>query len=1298
MTLTRLMKFSALALSANLLVSLCAATVAAQTLAGSSTRRVVEVLDPGNRIALPGKVRPWIKKASDLGELPGGTAAPHMLLLLQRSPQQEQGLEEYLSDLQNPASSNYHRWLTPAQFADAYGVDADDVHAVTGWLQSEGFTIDRISKAMNLVEFSGTAGQLERAFGAEIHRLSFRGKLEATSMNGVQIPRALAPVIRGLVNLDSVHAHPLVEQGSKGRYDPSTHRIKTEIQPNLTIFGGGAPSLYVDPADAAVIYDTPNAALNPKYTGNTLDGTGLTLGVVGVSNVDLTAVSLYRQAFLGEKSGNVNLPTVVVDGNDPGLNNAEIESWLDLELLGGLAPKAKIIYYASNETDLADGLDTAIVRAVEDNAISILSISYGACEADLGTSGNAFFSEVYQQAAAQGITVAVSSGDSGSASCDLDSAPTAVNGLTVSGLASTPYNIAVGGTDFDVLSSNFATYANDQTSGSAPYYLTALKYIPEEPWNDSTIVNTSIASDVPLEPNGVTNIIAGGGGASSVYGKPAFQGTLTPKDGARDLPDVSFLAANGLYGASWVLCEASVEGNDCETVNGQLTDSSTVHGAGGTSASTPAFAGMLALVEQATGSRLGQANNILYQLAASKYATVFHDSLTGNNSVVCGSGSPDCGSNGFLTGYNAGTGYDLATGLGSVDAAAMVKNWTSAVTTATTTTLSINGATTPISVTHGTTLDLHVGVEPGAVTGTAALVANTSSLSGQLAIPISGGTGSANYNGLPGGSYTVYARYGGNETDAASSSTPVSVSIAPEASTTGLAINAYNPATGNPISSTSSIPYGSLTFAEATVFGTAEGQANSQGQATGSITYSDNGQKLGTQAISSFGTASYPNYALGFYFFPGGKHSVTASFPGDTSYKTSTSGAAVFTIAKGLTQVQVSANPASTTSVRNDTITVIINTVSVGDGPTGTVTLQANGVTLGTTTNIVPQGNAATGYIEGAATFTVAGSALQPGTNVLSVTYTGDGNYDGGTATGSVTVSVATFSLSTSAINITAGSTNENTAVIRATPLNDFTGVVNLACSVTTSPANATSPVTCAVPASINLTGLNAVTGTLTVNSTGSTTSGTYVITVSGADAATGKIKTSTTSTVTVTGSIATPALALSNSGNISIAPGATSGNASTITVTPSGGFTGAVALTCSVTSPAGAIDPVSCSLSNASVNISGSAAGMSTLTVTSSAASPAALRSGLGIVAAVTALLLLLLPGRRRMVRGSRTLAGVVAVVALAGIMSGCGGSSHTTTPPANPGTSAGTYVVTITGTASGVTVASTTVNVIVN
>ena len=289
----------------------------------------------------------------------------------------------------------------------------------------------------------------------------------------------------------------------------------------------------------------------------------------------------YRTAFLGVTAATANLPTVIVDGNDPGLvpGGAAVEALLDNEVAGGLAPGAKIDYYTSAGSDLTDGLFNAIARAIDDNAVDIINVSFGQCEATLGNSGNQLVDELAQQAAAQGITVTVSAGDAGSAACDnFNTATSAQGGLAVNGFASTPYTVAVGGTDFDVLGTSFGTYVASNTGGAIPYYLTAKGYIPEEPWNDSTTINGSLSQNSAYkDSNGNTNIIAGGGGVSSLYAKPAFQQSVTPADGHRDLPDVSFFAANGFYGAMWVLCadpvseqnsNASSNAPDCQNTGG----------------------------------------------------------------------------------------------------------------------------------------------------------------------------------------------------------------------------------------------------------------------------------------------------------------------------------------------------------------------------------------------------------------------------------------------------------------------------------------------------------------------------------------------------------------------------------------------------------------------------------------------------------------------------------------------------------------------------------------------------------
>jgi hypothetical protein len=766
----------------------CAPAAPAQNAAVPVQNRVLGPIDEAERVTLKGNVHPLAQKQFDQGAAPGSTPTGRIMLVLERSAAQQRGLTQYLSDLQNPVSPAYHRWMTPAQYGAAFAVSESDLLHVQSWLQAHGFKIDKVPAAHNVIEFSGNFDQVQTAFHTSIDKFSVKGETHFANVSDPQIPAALAPVVAGVGPLNDFHPKPMLMRGPKGRYDPSTGRIV----PQLTISANGTSYLFVDPADAAIIYDTPNSALNPAYSGPTYDGTGVSIGIVGTSDLTLSDVANYRMAFLGETPGNVNLPTVVVEGNDPGLTGAAGEALGDTEIAGGLAPKAKIYFYTSAGTDLSSGLLDAISRALDDNKVSILSVSFHQCEADLGTTGNQIVLEAAEQAVAQGITRVNSSEDAGSAGCDNFGTESEVTGgFAVNGYASPPYTVAAGGTDFDVLPSSFSSYVSTSSEGAPPYYRTALKYIPENPWNNSITANTTYSNNVAFKNSqGVGNILAGGGGVSSVYAKPAYQTSVTPNDGFRDLPDVSLLAGTGMYGVAWALCGDNVtEGvttetfTDCQTTNGQLASNTPIGGGGGTSAAAPAFAGMLALVAQAHGSpsdnyRLGEVNNILYQLAQSEYATVFHDITTGNNSVPCAAGSPDCGPNLFLTGYDAGPGYDLASGLGSVDVAAMLENWTSVSLASTSTSLNLNGSTAPYTGVHGQTLTFNVGVSPATATGLVGILDNADEVSGgvgddgQFAIPINGGTGSAPYNGLPAGSYIVWARYGGDTANASSTSSP----------------------------------------------------------------------------------------------------------------------------------------------------------------------------------------------------------------------------------------------------------------------------------------------------------------------------------------------------------------------------------------------------------------------------------------------------------------------------------------------------------------------------------------------
>ncbi len=1087
----------------------CAPCAPAQNAVTPMQNRVIGPIDDAERVTLKGNIHPLAQKQFDQGTAPGSTPTGRMMLVLERSAAQQRALTQYLGDLQNPVSPAYHRWLTPAEYGAAFAVSGSDMLRVQSWLQAHGFKIEKVPAAHNVIEFSGNFDQLQTAFHTAIDKFSVNGETHFANVSDPQIPAALAPVIAGIGPLNDFHPKSTLVRGPKGRYDPATGRII----PELTLTGTNTSYLFVDPADAAIIYDTPNSVLNPAYSGTTYDGTGVSIGIAGVSDLTLADVANYRMAFLGEASGSVNLPTVVVDGSDPGLNAKGGEALLDTEVSGGIAPKARIYFYTSDAIDLAPGLFNAIFRALDDNTVSIVSVSFHICEPSLGASGNQMVLEAGEQAAAQGITLVNSSSDLGPADCESGTESQATQGFAVNGFASSPYTIAVGGSDFDALSASFTSYVNTNR-GAPPYYQTALKYIPENPWNNSTTVNTTLSNNVVFKNSeGAGNIIAGSGGVSSVYAKPAFQTSLTPNDGFRDLPDVSLLAGSGMYGATWVLCSDNVTAGvttetytDCQTANGQFTSNTVFASSGGTSASAPAFAGMLALVAQAHGSpsdnyRLGQANVILYQLAQSRYSAVFHDITTGNISVPCASGSPDCGSNLFMTGYNAGTGYDLASGLGSVDAAAMVNNWTSVSLASTSATLDINGSTAAYTGVHGQALTFDVAVSPATATGLAAIVDNAGEVNGgpqnngQFSIPIIAGAGSAAYNGLPGGSYTVWARYGGDTANASSTSTPpMNVTITPESSTTTLAINAYDSLKEKPISATN-IPYGSYVFAEAQIEGTAEG-SKTQGVATGKVIFADGANTLGSGAVSSnkaswptLGAISWPSLAASLPVLSGGSHQIVASYSGDPSYNPSSSQPVAVTIVPAATSFVIDQPSYSISSGQAATVLFELDTNwNPGVGPSGTVSLTENNQVLGSTSNLLLGKGNLSENVTGSVT--IQASQFAAGLNTVTLAYSGDSNYASATATITVNnTGPPAFILSNSGtLQVNAGATSGNSVAVSLTPTNGFTGTVNLSCVVNTNITNPTGLPGCALsPASLNITAKTLATSTLTVSTTAPT-------------------------------------------------------------------------------------------------------------------------------------------------------------------------------------------------------------------
>ena len=993
--------------------------------------QITERIDESKLVALSGSRTVLAQSKFDRGAIDDSAQAEQVLLVLRRSATQEASLNNLISSQNDPSSPNYHKWLTPAEFGAAFGPATSDIETVKVWLQSHGFTINKVSAGRTLIEFSGTAGQLRTAFHTEIHSYAAGDVTFHANSSDPQIPRALAPVIRGFASLNDIKPRSFWHSKGRASYDPRTHRGTPQwIDPicNQASNSDSVCTLYLPtPADIATQYNITQVYKN----GNT--GTGRTIGIISDSNVDLSNVQNYRKFF--NIANPNNLPRVIVDGTDPGQNTDGEEAYLDVEVSGALAPSATVDLYVSGNTLTTSGLFTALARAVDDDEADVISVSYGECEATLGQSGNQFMYEAWQQAAAQGQSVFVSAGDSGSAGCDnAENYSPAVNGLAVSGFASTPFNVAVGGTDFyysqygagygsSALTEQLTQYWGTNSTNTPPAGGDLRSPLPEQPWNDMLGLNV-------LFPAGNT-IAAGSGGASSCatdsstsqtgcsgYAKPGWQvGPGVPADGVRDIPDLSLFAADGANMSAWPIC---IQAEDC-TRYINSTGSVSLTTVGGTSASSPAMAAIMALVDSAQRSRLGNPDHVFYALAA-QYPETFNDVTEGSNDVICFSGTSGCSqdtNNSYdsLQLYPATKGYDLASGLGSVNVESLIANWDKVKMQPTTTLLSLSSDVVP----HGTPVTARASVNGfrGIPTGSVALVATSSDpgQAGQGVINLRNATGSTAIV-LPGGQYTVTGTYSGDGTFASSTSEPAYVSVAPEASGATLTVNALIPNyeasyTPTPVTNGSSLAYGYILVLDTSVAG-----VSGQGFPTGTITYVDQVTRktIGTANLNSFGVAEFQTYALGF-----GTHKIVATYNGDKSFKPSVAAAVSFSITQGQTYLYSEDDSWMVPVYSNQPFQVpfILGGGNSGIVPTGSIT-----VTLGSQTQVVPiVAGDAQGQPLGIGTAIF--NNLAPGTYTLNLSYPGDANYVGTTAyPETITVSAPPTNLLQSVTTVTTSTTN----------------------------------------------------------------------------------------------------------------------------------------------------------------------------------------------------------------------------------------------------------------------------------
>jgi pro-kumamolisin-like protein/Big-like domain-containing protein len=975
---------------------------------------ITKPLDESQRVVLKGNTHRLARPLYDRGAAPGNLPMDRMLLVLKRSVEQDTALHQLLDSQHDKASPNYHKWLTPDEFGKQFGAADADLQIVNNWLQTHGFQVGQVSHGRTIIEFSGTAAQVEQAFGTAIHQYSVNGQQHWANASDPQIPAALAPVVAGVRTLHSFRKKPLVQvepQQIKAKYVSGT--------PPQVTFPGNPPLHALAPADFKKIYNATS------ILSSGIDGTGVSIAVVARSNLLAYGqdVTEFRGLFGICCS---NSPIIYVNGPDPGVlpGGEEVEATLDASWAGAVAPNALIDLVVSASTNTTDGVDLSELYIIDNNLAPIMTESFGGCEAGVTAAEAEGIAVMAEQAAAQGITYLVSSGDSGSAGCDDPSVTPEIFGPSVNMLASSPYTVAVGGTMFNEhgQDSKYWSATNSRIDlGSA------LSYIPENVWNESCTPSTC-GIDAGLWSTG--------GGSSIFFSKPSWQSGFGPSDGKRDLPDISLTAA---IHDPYLLC---LEGSCIPDSQGFIS----FWAVAGTSASAPAFAGIMALVNQQMGGAQGQADYVLYRLAANENFSqcngsstsstpanncVFNDTTVGNNCVPGETGYPSS-----CTTYKSAASYDLATGLGSVNISNLVTNWNAATFNATTTTLSMG----PTPITHGAavTADIAVTGNSGMPTGDVSLLTPNhgvplcTALNACTLVAGSGSTAtlSVTTHLLPGGSYSIQANYAGDGNFAPSLSGPTAVIVIPESTNTTLTVASGFDGNGNPIPFTSG-PYGNPIYLRANVAG-----QSGYDMPSGVMQFLDNGIFLNANGqLDNTGSFTTPN---GIFTVGVGTRALTANYLGDSSFKVSSSTTSVIvTQAGSTTSLQL---PAS--DLNGTIIAAHIDTTSHGNAPGGTVTFFADGTPLSGAVSVSGGINPISGTAQGTAFI----SSPISGNQTLTAIYNGDVNYVGSTSP--PLIATPDFVLSNDAGGVVLNLRGTTSSIpIDVTPIVGFTGTVTFTCS-----------------------------------------------------------------------------------------------------------------------------------------------------------------------------------------------------------------------------------------------------------
>lgn len=906
---------------------------------------------------------PAVGLSSDLGQMTSSAVLRHVEMYFAPTAAQKAALATLLEEQHDPSSPLYHHWLTPAEFRTRFGASAAEVATAEAWLRSQGFAIEQADAES--VRFSGTVTQVDAAFETEIHNYALGSRKYFANATPVTLPASLTGLVRAIGHLNSLRPVPL-------------HRSSAMVQmsPNFTDTSGNH---YTVPEDLKTIYDI-HPIYNAGYTG-----AGQTIAVVGQSLVDPDDIALFDSNFGGNHS---LIMTLVPFTGDPAVTSAddEGESDLDIEYSGSIAPDATVNFLFVGNDSNSSAFD-AMQYAIQYDIAPIISISYGACEPLYGQSEADTYGFFMDEAAAQGQTLIAASGDSGATACDRGNS-IAASGLAIQFPSDSPDVTGVGGTEFNEgTNTSYWNSSNDGTGGSVT------SYIPEMVWNDDAVA---------------PELSASGGGASTVFSKPAWQaGTGVPSDGARDVPDIA-LDSSGEHDPYFYCGPPDSKGNNC--ANGY------VYEAGGTSFAAPIFAGITALINQSTGSAgEGNINPSLYQFASSA-PSAFHDITVGNNDSPCATGTTDCTGSTTEIGYSATTGYDQATGLGSIDALLLAQafpNYGSATPLGGS---SITMTTSPSAPDAGSTLTFTATVasasSPSAVSGNVQFLIDGVPTGGPVAL--SNDVATATSTPLTAGNHLVVAQYAGNSTLGGSATTAVLNVAALPPSSTVITISPAMPTAGTPITVTTMI------------------SSAAAGTPTGTVDLTVDGNDTNNPVTLANGAATVTLPAM-----TPGAHTVSAQYSGDTGYAASTGQVSFDVVSLSTSAAAVSVTPASPTTT--DSVTA---TAAVTAGATGSVQFLLDGTAAGSPVTLA---NGTAQYALG---------KLAAGSHTVTAQYSGDSSFAAASGDQTFIVSSTASAFTLTAGNVTMGTNDSASSTVTVTSTSDYAGTVQLAVSGS-GPSNA---------------------------------------------------------------------------------------------------------------------------------------------------------------------------------------------------------------------------------------------------